>query len=208
MKMLWTILVCTLWSTMGLASDLTLGLQVAPAFVRNADFNGEHVKTTAHLNLGLNLSYPLNCSSRFCTGLFLEPGFSFTLPATTSFGSTQVASSGLSGNYSESQKIYSGDLNLKKHFKLSSKLTAFAASGVGLSYFQLSNISFTDALGQPQALNVSTSSLNFNVNLGAGLAYEVNSKLLIDVGIVPHLVFAHVSDQSYLTVPIGLHYAL
>ncbi len=208
MKFYFTALLAMCLASAVFASDLTLGLQAGPALVRNADFNSANAKTTAHLNLGLNFAFPLHCTSRFCDGLFLEPGFSFTLPASTSFGSTQVASSGLTGNYSESQKIYSGDLNLKKHFKLSSKLTAFAASGIGVSYFQLSNINFTDALGQPLALAVSTSSPNFNVNLGVGLAYEVNSKFLIDVGIVPHLVFTNVSDQSYLTVPIGIHYAL
>lgn len=196
-----------LHTTTAVAGDLQLGLNVGPAFVRNADFNGQNAKTGIHLMAGFNVAYSLDCQSRFCQGLFLEPGFAFTFPATTNFGSTRVASTGVLGNYSESLKIYSGAINLKKHFRAGRRLTVFALGGIGISYFQISNSRFTDALGTAQTLNVSESSLNPNINLGLGIAYEASAKLLISIGLVPHIVFTSIADQSYMTLPLGINYA-
>lgn len=195
------------FSVIGQASELQMGLSVGPAFVRNADFNGSNTDTDTHLVVGLNLDYPIQCASGFCDGLFVEPGFILSFAGESQFGSTRVASTGVTGNYSESVTIYSGNVNFKKYFRLHPKLSAFVLSGLGASYFKLSNVHFTDALGQELALNISQSSLNMNFNIGAGIAYEVGNKVLIDIKMEPHLVFPSISDQSFLTVPIGLHYA-
>lgn len=189
------------------AGGLQIGIHAGPSMLRNADFNGGNTSFNTHLMAGLDISYPLTCHSRFCDGLFLEPRFSLTLPATTHFGSTTVAGTGLTGNYSESLRVYTGDLNFKKHFTLKSKLTLFAIAGAGISYFKLSNTRFTDALGVALPLTISETSLNINVNLGFGFAYELSDKLLLDLGIIPHLVMPSVTDQSYITFPVGIHYA-
>lgn len=195
------------FSVIGEASELQMGLNLGPSFVRNSDFNGANVSTTTQLMLGLNLDYPIQCKSRICDGLFIEPGFHLSLAGQSDFGSTHVASSGVTGNYSESVTIYSGNVNLKKHFRLKPKLSAFLLSGLGASYFKLSDIHFTDALGQELALNVSETSLNMNFNVGAGFSFEVGNKILFDVRIVPHVVLPSVTKQSFLTIPVGLHYA-
>lgn len=204
-KILFILLV--LQCPLAFASKAQLGITVGPTFVRNEDFNGANAQTDLHFTAGMGVSYPIGCQGRFCHGLFLEPGFSYTFPATTQFGSTRISSTGLTGDYSESLKIYSGNLNIKKHFRAGRKLTLFALGGVGISYFQLSQVRFIDALGTALPLNVSTSSLNPNLNLGAGLAFEASEKLLIDFRIIPHIVFADIMEQSYFTMPIGLHYA-
>ncbi len=196
-----------LQSPLAFASKPQLGITVGPTFVRNADFNGTNAHTDFHFIAGMSVSYPIGCQGRFCHGLFLEPGFSFTFPTTTRFGSTRVSTTGLTGDYSESLKIYSGNLNIKKHFRAGRKFTLFALGGLGISYFQLSQVRFIDALGATLPLNVSTSSLNPNLNLGAGFAFEASQKLLIDFRIIPHIVFADIMEQSYFTMPLGFHYA-
>ncbi len=196
-----------LFSCTANAGQLQLGINTGPVMARNADFNSGNTKTAFHLMVGLNASYGIECGSAFCQGLFLEPSFEFTLPATTHFGSTRIASTGLLGNYSESQKIYSGQLNLKKHFRVGQKFTLFAMTGIGISYFELSKIRFTDALGATLPLNISTSSLNPHLNLGAGLTYAAGDKFLLSLGFVPHIVVTAIADQSYLSIPVGLNYA-
>ncbi len=201
------IIVVLLLPSLAYASDLQLGLKAGGSFVRNADFNGGQAKTDFHFMVGMNVSYPLNCRSSFCRGLFLEPGFAFTFPAKTNFGSTRVASTGVIGDYSESLKIYSGDLNLKKHFRAGRKTTFYALTGFGISYFQVTNTHFTDALGVEQSLNISKSSINPNLNVGVGISVEASNKLLIDLGITPHIVFTGITDQSYLMLPLTVSYA-
>lgn len=189
------------------AGNINVGLNLAPTLLRNSDFNGANTKTNLHFSFGLSLGIPIPCQTRFCQGLFVEPQFQYLWPTRTTFGSTRVEGTGLTGNYSEKLQAFSGAMQIKKHFSLSEKMTAYAGLGFGLSYFKVSDILFTDALGRNQNITVATDSFNFNLATGFGLTYAVAKQFLLDLGVKPHFVFPHVSSQSYLIVPLTLHYA-
>lgn len=131
-----------LFSSPSRAESPQIGLFTGVTLAQNADFNNQNTKTNTHFTVGLTIPFKIGCHSSFCRGLFVEPKFSFSFPAKSNFGSTSIASTGITGTYSESQKIYSGNLVLKKYFEIKDKTTFFVSGGLGVSYFDLSNTNY------------------------------------------------------------------
>lgn len=189
------------------AGDFAVGVSVGPAFGFDSDFNNEHTKTGLHLDLGFDALYRLDCAGGgFCEALFLETNFDMVFAKNYNFGATQVSSNGNTGNFSEKLKYYSGAFALRKHFCGDKKLQPLVSLGFGVSYIKLQDVSFTNTFGTQQNLNLSKSSINFDVQPGVGIAYEISPKLLVDMVARFHLLIPAGLENSFLELPIGIKY--
>ena len=190
------------------ASDGMVGVSGGLAFGFNSDFNNKNNKTAIHFNVGFDALYKFPCNkSTFCDSLFLELGFDMVFASTYNFGSTQVLSSGNTGNFKENINYYSGILGLRKQFMGHTKLRPFIGTGLGVSYIQISNALFSDSLGNPINIDLSDSSLNFEIAPSVGLAYYISHRLVVDVTARFHMLIPNFLNNSYIEFPIGLKYA-
>ena len=189
------------------ASNAMVGFSGGIALGFDSDFNNQQNKTAIHFDVGFDALYKFPCNkSTFCDSLFLELGFDMIFSSNYDFGATQVLSSGNTGNFKEDIKYYSGLFGLRKEFMNHAKLRPFVGLGLGVSYIQITNTSFTDALGNPLNIDISASSLNFEVAPSVGLAYYISHKLAVDVTARLHLLIPNLLNNSYIEFPIGLKY--
>lgn len=195
-------------SNPGFAESTKFGLSAGPALGFNSDFNNENTKNKLHFAVSASLLYKLQCrSSSFCEGVYLDGSFTWFTPSTYNFGSTQIKNTGLTGNFSEKQTAFGADLSLRKEFLSSQKFHPFVSVGLGFQYFQISNFSFQDSLGNPLQIATKSSSFNMNVTPQVGVRYQLSHKLSVDAGVKAHMTIPGMLKNSFISFPIGIKYS-